>query len=113
MKQTAPLKQVNIKMPVYTYNRLKDFSATTGRTIQSVLISSSDEYLKRQEELMAIEQESMLSWQEYLNNEVQDIAELQPVIDSIRLRANTAIKNKNLYFALFFETISSIPDRLQ
>lgn len=95
MKQTVPLKQVNIKMPVYAYNRLKDFSATTGRTIQSVLISSSDEYLKRQEQLMAIEQESMLSWQEYLNNEVQDIAELQPVIDSIRLRANTAIKNKS------------------
>lgn len=95
MKQTAMLKQVNIKMPVYTYDRLKQFSAVSGRTIQSVLIASSDEYLQRQDQLMAIEQESMLSWQEYLNNEVEDIAELKSVIDSIRSRAKTAIANKN------------------
>jgi len=95
MKQAAMLKQVNIKMPVYTYNRLREFSAATGRSIQAVLISSSDEYLQRQEELMAIEQESMLSWQEYLNNEVEDIAELQSIIDSMRSRARTAIENNN------------------
>ena len=94
MKQTSMLKQVNIKMPVYTYDKLKHFSAVSGRTIQSVLIASSDEYLQRQDQLMAIEQESMLSWQEYLNNEVEDIAELQTVIDSIRLRAKAAIENK-------------------
>lgn len=95
MKQTSMLKQVNIKMPVYTYDRLKHFSAASGRTIQSVLIASSDEYLQRQDQLMAIEQESMLSWQEYLNNEVEDIVELQTVIDSIRLRAKAAIESKN------------------
>ena len=95
MKQTAMLKQVNIKMPVCTYDRLKHFSAASGRTIQSVLIASSDEYLQRQDQLMAIEQESMLSWQEYLNNEVEDIAELQTVIDNIRSRAKTVIENKN------------------
>ena len=95
MKQAAMLKQVNIKMPVFTYNRLKHFSTTTGRTIQSVLISSSDEYLQRQEQLMAIEQESILSWQEYLNNDVEDMAELQSVIDSLRLKARSAIENKN------------------
>jgi predicted DNA-binding protein len=95
MKQAAPIKQVNIKMPIYNYDRLKDFSVATGRTIQSVLIASSDEYLQRQEQLMVIEQESMLSWQEYLNNDVEDIAELQSVINSIRSRAKTALKNKN------------------
>jgi hypothetical protein len=95
MKQTAMIKQVNIKMPIYTYDRLKHFSAATGRTMQSVLIASSDEYLQRQDQLMVIEQESMLSWQEYLNNDVEDIAELQSVIDSIRSRAKSAIENKN------------------
>jgi predicted DNA-binding protein len=95
MKQAVPLKQVNIKMPIYSYDRLKNFSVATGRTIQSVLIASSDEYLQRQEQLMVIEQESMLSWQEYLNNDVEDIAELQSVINSIRSRAKTALKNKN------------------
>jgi predicted DNA-binding protein len=95
MKQAAILKQVNIKMPVNTYDRLKHFSAATGRTIQSVLIASSDEYLQHQDQLMAIEQESMLSWQEYLNNDVEDIAELQSIIDSMRSRAKTAIENKN------------------
>ena len=44
---------------------------------------------------MAIEQESMLSWQEYLNNDVEDMAELQSVIDSLRLKARSAIENKN------------------
>ena len=95
MKQTAMPKQVNIKMPVSTYDRLKQFSAATGRTVQSVLIASSDEYLQRQEQLIAIEHESMLSWQEYLNNDVEDVAELQSVIDSIRSRAKTAIESKN------------------
>jgi hypothetical protein len=95
MKQAAQLKQVNIKMPIHNYDRLKDFSAATGRTIQSVLIASSDEYLQRQDQLMVIEQESMLSWQEYLNNDVEDIAELQSVIDSIRSRAKTVLENKN------------------
>jgi hypothetical protein len=95
MKQTAMLKQVNIKMPVYTYDRLKRFSTATGRSIQSVLITSSDEYLLRQDQLMAIEQESMLSWQEYLNNDVENIAELQTVIDNIRSRANAVLENSN------------------
>jgi len=95
MKQTAMLKQVNIKMPVYTYDRLKRFSIATGRSIQSVLITSSDEYLLRQDQLMAIEQESMLSWQEYLNNDVENIAELQTVIDNIRSRANAVLENSN------------------
>jgi len=94
MKQAALLKQVNIKMPLYNYERLKDFSTATGRTIQSVLIASSDEYLQRQDQLMVIEKESMLSWQEYLTNDVEDIAELQSVIDSIRSRAKTALVNE-------------------
>lgn len=95
MKQAPMLKQVNIKMPVNTYDRLKNFSTATGRSIQSVLITSSDEYLQRQDQLMAIEQESMLSWQEYLNNDVENSAELQTVIDSIRSRAKTALENSN------------------
>jgi phosphoribosyl-dephospho-CoA transferase len=95
MKQAAQLKQVNIKMPICNYERLKDFSTATGRTIQSVLIASSDEYLQRQDQLMAIEKESMLSWQEYLTNDVEDSAELQSVIDSVRSRARTALENTN------------------
>ena len=95
MKQAVALKQVNIKMPLSTYEQLKSFSAATGRSVQSVLISSSDEYLQRQEQLTAIERESMLSWQEYLNNDVEDVAELQPVINSIRSRANAALVGMN------------------
>ena len=95
MKQAAILKQVNIKMPLSTYEQLKHFSAATGRSIQSVLITSSDEYLQRQEQLMAIERESLHSWQEYLNNDVEDVVELQPIIDSIRSRAKIALESKN------------------
>ena len=95
MKQTAALKQVNIKMPLSTYEQLKNFSTATGRTVQSVLIASSDEYLQRQEQLAAIDRESMLSWQDYLNNDVEDVAELLPVINSIRSRANAALAGMN------------------
>lgn len=95
MKQTTKLKQVNIKMPLSTYEQLKNFSTATGRTVQSVLIASSTEYLQRQEQLAAIERESMLSWQDYLNNDVEDVAELQPVINSIRVRANAALAGIN------------------
>ncbi len=95
MKQTATLKQVNIKMPLSTYEQLKNFSAATGRSVQSVLITSSSEYLQRQEQLVAIDNESMLSWQDYLNNDVEDVAELLPVINSIRARANSALASMN------------------
>lgn len=95
MRQTATLKQVNIKMPLSTYELLKSFSTATGRTVQSVLIASSSEYLQRQEQLVAIERESMLSWQDYLNNDVEDVAELLPVINSIRARANSALAGMN------------------
>ncbi len=91
MKQSTTLKQVNIKMPLATYEQLKSFSAATGRTVQSILIASSDEYLKRQEQLADLERESMLSWQNYLNNDVEDVAELQPVINSIRSRAHATL----------------------
>ena len=94
MKQAVALKQVNIKMPFSTYERLKHFSEVTGKTVQSVLIVSSDEYLQRQEQLMAIERESTLSWQEYLLNNVEDVAELQTVIADIRSRAQTALTNQ-------------------
>ncbi len=95
MKQAATLKQVNIKMPLSTYEQLKSFSTATGRTVQSVIIASSTEYMQRQEQLAAIERESMLSWQDYLNNDVEDVAELQPVINSIRERANLALASMN------------------
>ena len=95
MKQAAALKQVNIKMPLSTYEHLKSFSAATGRTVQSILIASSDEYLQRQEQLAVIERESMLSWQDYLNNDVEDVAELLPVINSIRARAKSALAGMN------------------
>ena len=95
MKHTAAIKQVNIKMPLSTYEQLKSFSSATGRTVQSVLIASSSEYLQRQEQFVAIERESMLSWQDYLNNDVEDVAELLPVINSIRVRANSALAGEN------------------
>ena len=95
MKPAAVLKQVNIKMPLSTYERLKSFSVATGRTMQSVLIASSDEYLQRQEQLAVIERESMLSWQDYLNNDVENVAELLPVINSIRARAKSALASMN------------------
>ena len=95
MKPAAVLKQVNIKMPLSTYEQLKSFSVATGRTVQSILIASSDEYLQRQEQLAVIERESMLSWQDYLNNDVEDVAELLPVINSIRERAKSALASMN------------------
>jgi hypothetical protein len=63
--------------------------------VQSILIASSGEYLQRQKLLDAKERESMLSWQDYLNNDVEDVAELLPVINSIRARANSALSGMN------------------